>query len=103
MGSGGPDWVTSTRTLESAKDTGKYGQVTINTVATLIRPADSGRQSCTLTNQSDKDVYLGLDNLVTVNTGMAFAAFSILVNARYTGPLYGIVASGSGKVGYIDF
>lgn len=78
-----------------------YGQVTVTSSATQIKAALSTRAAILVTNAGTATVYLG-DASVTTSTGFPLAAGATVGLPQAT-VLYGIVASTSQVVGYLEY
>lgn len=79
-----------------------YGQVAIGTVPTPISVMGDGRDEITIVNHSTVPIYIG-DANVTTTTGVLLAGIvgQTLVIAA-TAALYGVVATGTATLSYID-
>jgi hypothetical protein len=78
-----------------------HGAVSVGTVATLIKAANSNRQALTVQNLSPGDVYLG-GATVTVANGLRLSPGELRLIEKNTGAVYGIVASGTADVRYME-
>jgi hypothetical protein len=83
-----------------ASQTGGYGNVTVATTATLIKAAAS-RQSISIYNNGASTVFVGYDTAVTTTNGMPIPAGAER-EIRDELAVYGIVASGTVDVRYIE-
>ncbi len=83
-------------------DTLDYGQVSVGTTATQILGKEPERIEVLVSNQSGTSVFLGDDASVTTSNGLELPSGQILRLEFYTGPLYGIVATGTATVGYLE-
>lgn len=85
---------------------GSFGTVTVGTTATLIKPANSSRIALIITpNTSGKIIFIGLDNSVTTANGIQLNqddVFTIDQNNLYTGAIFGIVATGTIDIRFIE-
>lgn len=79
---------------------GAYGATTITSSATLIR-ASQARTSISIYNNGAATVYVGTDSAVTTSNGMPIPAGSER-EILFEGTIYGIVASGSVEVRWIE-
>lgn len=82
-----------------------YGAVSVTSVATLIIAGNCSRKEIILTNNSDdKVIYLGMDANVTVNNGTPCYENQTRGHTKdfgtWYGPIWGIVASGTGDMRY---
>lgn len=82
--------------------TGTYNQVTVGTSATEIKAANSDRLFLVIRNHSSTNVFIGLNDSVTTANGVLLGEREVIEIAYYTGAIYGIVASGSATVSYIE-
>jgi hypothetical protein len=86
-------------------DTGVYGQITVGTSATLIRPANTDRISLQITNLVSEEVYVGFDASVLTTTGFQLSqqdVISFTGSDLYKGAVYGIVTTGSADVRFFE-
>jgi len=82
-----------------------YASVTITTTATEILPDNKWRKSAIITNTTSTNVYLGFDNSATTSNGFLLGQEDVWDTNEprpYVGPVFGIVASGSIDVRYMD-
>lgn len=82
--------------------TASYGQVTVGTTATLIRPTNLSRLDILVLNDSTTKVYIGSDDAVTIHNGIPIREGSGIATDSYKGPIYGIVGSGTATVAYME-
>jgi len=82
------------------------GQKSISTSATKIVDANTDRRTLIIMNHSGSTVFIGKDNTVTTSNGLAVTAGSALNLTRllegYKGAVYGIVASGTATISYLE-
>ena len=78
------------------------GQVTVADTATLIAPQNNGRTSVLITNQGTTDVYLGGPNVSTSTGQLLPGTKGASVSVPSTAPGYGIVASSTNVVSFLD-
>ncbi|MEW8411355.1 MAG: hypothetical protein AB2696_21185 [Candidatus Thiodiazotropha sp.] len=71
---------------------GSFGAVTVDSTATLIKAANSARGKLTIQAPSSADIYIGLDNSVTVSNGIRIPAGGS-VPVENTAAIYGIAAT----------
>jgi len=76
-----------------------HGQVSVGTSATQIKAANTSRKAITIKNIGSETVYLGNSGVTTAN-GFPLEPGEGFGPLRTTAAIYGIVASGSGKVAY---
>lgn len=91
--------------LFPSTDDGAYGAVTVSTTATLIRAANSARNSLKITNVSTETVYIGFDSSVTTSTGFPILTqdvYDFAGNDLYTGAVYGIVGASTSSIRYTE-
>jgi len=94
-----------------SSSSGNYGRVNVGTSATLIIAANSSRLACMVQNLGSQEVAIGFDvSLTIVNPGGYLGRISgpsgdggVFRASGYTGPVYGVVASGSIDVSYMEF
>jgi len=100
------DSVTVTGTVNvgnwRTSSTGSYGSVSVGTSATQILASNSNRKALIIYNNGDTTVYIGLDSNVTTTSGMPLPPYAYMHVKDYTGPVYGIVSSGSADVRYVE-
>jgi hypothetical protein len=78
------------------------GQVTIGTTPTLINSAELSRDEIILINMSAVQVFIG-NSAVTPTTGVLLnGVIGAELDLPFTDALYGIVASGTALVSFID-
>ncbi len=84
-----------------------YNSVTVQSnAATLILAANAWRTGLTLYNNGSVVVYIGTDASVAVATGMpmaAAAAYDFNGWEGYRGPIYGIAASATADMRYLEW
>lgn len=86
-----------------ATTTASNGATTVGTSATLVRAARTTRVGLTLQNLGSVDVFWGTTNAVTTASGLKLAAgIAVEIDARYSGDVYAIVASGTADVRYFE-
>ena len=84
-------------------NTYETNQVSVGNTATLIVDTRLSRRCVAVVNLGTTDVYLGFDGTVTTSTGVLLLGVKgATVILETTGPVYGIVASGSQSVAYAD-
>lgn len=76
------------------------GQVTIGTSPTLIRAGHPTRHVIGIINYGPTDVYVGKED-VTTTTGLHVKGNGTSVSAAISGPLWGVVASGTQSISYM--
>ncbi len=76
-------------------------QVTVADTATAIKALNTSRRSITIRNQGTTDMFIGSAS-VTTSTGFSVRAGESISLDRNTAAIYGIVASGSTTVGYLE-
>ena len=84
---------------------GSYGSVSVGVTATEIVPANPDRIALIITIKDNVQVFLGLDNGVTIANGVPFKQDDVLEIDQenlYTGAIFGIVASGSAGVRFME-
>ena len=82
-----------------------FNTVTITSTATEILPDNKWRKSALITNTTSTDVYLGFDNTVTTSNGFLLGEQDVWDTNEprpYAGAVFGIVASGSIDVRFMD-
>lgn len=81
-------------------------QVSVTTSATQIIAANANRRSLIIENSSGSSVFIADTNGVTTSNGFKMASPSAIsfnrVDDGYTGAVFGIVASGSATVTYLE-
>ncbi len=84
---------------------GNYGSISVGITATEIVPANPDRIALIITVKDNVEVFLGLDDGVTTANGTQYKQDDVLeidqVNL-YTGAIFGIVASGSADVRFME-
>lgn len=84
-----------------------YNTVTVQSSgATVILAANTWRCGMTLYNNASVTVYIGTDASVATSTGMpmlAGAAYDFNGFQSYKGPIYGIAASATADVRYLEW
>jgi len=82
----------------------EYGSKTVTNAATLILSANCARKGFIICNNSSSVVFLGPDNLVTINNGLPLFEYQQLTKDKipegWLGPIYAIVESGNADVRY---
>lgn len=84
------------------------GQVSVGSTATLIVPSrigapGTGRAAVIITNIGTTDVYIGFNNTVTTGNGdLLTGTKGAFVTIPYDGAIWGIVASGSQTVSFME-
>jgi len=79
-----------------------FKSVSCGTTATLLSGSRSYRGSVMLVNNSDITVFIGYDNSVTVNNGIPLSPSAVWSEDRWSGDVYGIVASGSADIRVLE-
>lgn len=84
-----------------------YGNVSVGDTATLIKADNTDRIFLDIANtDTSKVVYIGIDTSVTTSNGFPVFAYQnrgwAKTLAGYLGPIYGIVASGTADVRYME-
>ena len=82
---------------------GTYAQVTVGAAATLIKAANADRTSLAIQCVAATDLWIGLDNSVTITNGMLLAKGQTWSNDVYLGAVYGIVAAGTTEAAYQEY
>lgn len=81
-----------------------YGAIPVTTTATKIIDGNCDRKELIITNATDKIVFIGMDDQVTVDNGTPFYYRQTRGHTKdfgnWLGPIYGIVASGTADVRY---
>ena len=77
------------------------GQATVTSAATQIVPQYSSRSGIVLLNTGSSTIYIGENNAVTTDTGYPLLA-STSVSFSTTGAIYGITATGSSVLGWLQ-
>jgi hypothetical protein len=78
-------------------------QVTVGATATLIVAQNVGRKAVVITNLGITPVYLGSNSSVTATTGQILpGTVGASISIPSTSAVYGIVASGSQAVSFLD-
>lgn len=82
-----------------------YNQVSVTTGATAILAANATRAGASITNPGPSVVYIGTTNAVTTGTGTPLGAGAsyIIDSPIWEGGVWGIVASSTQTVSYIDY
>lgn len=78
------------------------GQITVDNVVDLIKASNTNRRSIILVNQGTVDVFIGPDDTVLATTGILLKAGLAMTLDRNTGAIYGITASSSTTIGYLE-
>lgn len=79
-----------------------FGTVGITSAATLIAAANGRRIELTIQNLGTANVYLGTDNTVTTSKGLCLPGTASLNDRATCATWYGIVASGTVVVSYME-
>lgn len=84
-----------------------YNTVTVqSSSSTLILAANTNRVGITLYNNGSVTVYIGTDSSVATTTGIvmaAGAAYNFNGWKAYRGPIYGIAASATADMRYLEW
>lgn len=84
-------------------NTGSYGVVTVGLTATEIVPGNPARRSVLILNADANDIAVGLDSSVQLGTGFTVdATGGSLKIDDYTGPVFGISATASSNVRFLE-
>ena len=78
-------------------------QVTVGATATLIVAAHAGRKNALIINEGSVDIRIGNSSSVTLNNGVLLSGgkgANLMIEGG--GTVYGIVASGSEAVSFIE-
>lgn len=78
------------------------GQATVATTATLIVPARAGRAVATIINEGTVDVRLGTSSVTTANGALLPGTKGSAIDVYGGAAVYGIVASGTQVVSYLE-
>lgn len=78
------------------------GQVSVGNTATLIAAARAGRKSITIINAGTTDVYLGASGVATGTGLLLYGQKGAGITIDGGAAVYGIVASGSQTVSYLE-
>jgi len=78
------------------------GQVSVGNTATSIISSNTNRKVLNIKNIGNNTVFLGTDNSVTTSNGYPLEPQEEFVCNDYTGQWYGIVASGTETVDYVE-
>lgn len=78
------------------------GDVDVTSSATEIRPAARDRLGLILYNTSSDTVYIGFSSAVTASTGFPLAEDTSVTLDIVGGPVWGVTASGTADVRYIE-
>jgi len=89
-------------TAATGKTTGNYNQVSIGTTATLIKASNLDRISIVIKNPGTDSIYIGFDSSVATDTGFLLETGAAISFDSYLGPFYGIVATGTQTVSYME-
>jgi len=91
--------------ISPSASVGSYGPISVGITATEIVPANPDRIALIITVKDNVEVFLGLDDGVTTANGTQYKQDDVLeidqVNL-YTGAIFGIVASGSADVRFME-
>lgn len=104
------DLVNPDSAAEAPASAGSYGVKNVTTAATLILATNTKRKNAFIQNVERQQVAIGLDSNLTVqNAGAMLHPTSVNSSGDgasfvtdYTGPIYGIVASGDVDVRYME-
>lgn len=91
-----------TASTTPVKGDATYGTVGITNAATLIAAANGRRIELTIQNMGTAPVYLGTDNTVTTSKGFMIPGTASLTDRTTQATWYGIVASGTVVVSYME-
>ncbi len=80
----------------------KTSQVAITTAATAIAGSNVNRSSITICDISANTVYIGNTTSVAATTGKRLRANECITMDRNYGAVYGITASGTSQVDYLE-
>lgn len=79
------------------------GQVSVGAAATLIVAQNTGRKAVVVTNTSTTAVYVGANKNVTTSNGQLLpGVVGASLSIPSTSAIYGIVATGSETVTFLD-
>lgn len=78
------------------------GQQALSNAATLIVAARTARHSVTIVNLSTTDIYLGSSGVITSTGQLLLGTKGTAITLETTGAIYGIVASGTPSVSYLE-
>jgi len=78
-----------------------YGNITVTTSATLIKATNASRKSIVIRNYGSAALFIGGNNSVTTANGFEVPA-SQSIYIKDTDEVYGIVASGTLDVRYLE-
>lgn len=84
----------------------QFNTVSVANTATLIFSSSLARAGYILHNASSVDVYLGGDSTVTTSNGIPLAPGEKVFadgDGKYSGALYGIVASGTADMRFFEW
>jgi hypothetical protein len=79
-----------------------YNAVSVGSTATQIVASNSIRRYVMIFNASDKTVYVGFDNSVTTSNGVPILRKAGIIIDQTEVNIYGIVASGTADVRYLE-
>jgi len=78
-----------------------YGNISVTTAATLIKATNASRKSILIRNNGSSTLYIGGNNSVTTSNGFEVIAGEEIY-IKDTDEIYGIVASGTLDVRYLE-
>lgn len=78
-----------------------YGNISVTTVATLIKATNASRKSILVRNYGSASLFIGGNNSVTTSNGFEVQA-NQSIYIKDTDEIYGIVASGTLDVRYLE-
>ena|ERR1041385_2060731 len=78
------------------------GQVSVGTTATLIVPARAGRRALTIIHEGTADIRYGASGVTTGTGALLAGTKGTSMTAPVTGPLYGIVGTGTQPLSYVE-
>ena len=91
--------------ISPSASVGNYGPIIVGETATQIVAANPDRIALIITIKDNVEVFLGLDNGVTIANGTQYKQDDVLEIDQenlYTGAIFGIVESGSADVRFIE-
>jgi len=87
--------------VKPARKKGNMYQVIVTTSPTLIAPANENRLDIAIFNAGTATVYIGFSDSAGLNGFPLLGGLGVSFDG-YTGPVYGIVSSGSQLIGVIE-
>ena len=78
-----------------------YGNISVATTATLIKATNTSRKSILIRNNGSASLFIGGNNLVTTSNGLEVPS-NQSIHIKDTDELYGIVATGTLDVRYLE-